>query len=126
MLYTSEFEERQEMLRKYFFNKYKWKSNDSEYPYLYYKSPKRCLSELSFILDVIWGDEFETIEVQEFKNYDNKLIGYSIIGSIDVHGNFNGIYQGEGYEKEYIKYTLCHKGFFYNQSTNLNSLTSYE
>ena len=118
---TGEFEYRKEILCKYFRNDYKWK-HSQEGDYIYYKNPKKCLKELKFMLELIFQTELEIIKIQEFKNYNNELIGYSIIGSIDVCGDFNGIYQGEGRAIEYIKYTLCQTAFFFNQSSNLEYL----
>lgn len=114
-MFTSEFEYRKNAINKYFFNEYKWKRNDDG-DYCYYKNPKKCLQELKFILDVIFQDEFSIIATQSFRDYNNKEIGYSVIGEIDVTANFNGIYQGEGRNTEYLKFTLCEKAFFYNQS----------
>lgn len=118
---TSEFEHRKNIINKYFVNNIKWKYDDNG-NYLYYKNPKRCLKELKFMIDIVFEYEFTLIEIREFKNNNHETIGYSVIGSVDVKGDFNGIYQGEGQETEYILYTLCYNGFFYNQSSNLDNL----
>lgn len=122
---SSEFAYRKEVISKYFINDCKWKIDENG-DYTYYKNPKRCLKELKFMLEIVFQTELEIIKIQEFNNYNNELIGYSIIGSVDVCGDFNGINQGEGRAIEYIKFTLCHKAFFFNQSGNLEYLLKEE
>lgn len=118
---ASEYSNRVKMIHKYFINTYKWKINEDG-DYQYFKNPKRCLKELQFIIDIIFDNNIELIDTIEYTNYENKLIGYSIVGKIEVKGDFNGVYQGEGCAFEYVKISLTSHQFSYNSSSLLESV----
>ncbi|WP_075857435.1 hypothetical protein [Clostridium perfringens] len=118
---TSEYRSRVQMIHKYFINEYKWKINDDG-NYVYFKSAKRCYRELRFMINIIFQDDLEIIDVEEFRNFNDKLVGYSIIGKIEVKGNFNGIYQGEESMIEYVRITLCCTAFIFEQAPSLEKL----
>lgn len=40
------------------------------------------------MINIIFQDDLEIIDVEEFRNFKDKLVGYSIIGKIEVKGNF--------------------------------------
>lgn len=118
---TSEFAHRKSAISKYFINQYKWKY-DEEGNLTYYKNPKKCLDELKFIIDIIFQDDFSLIANLPIRSFSDKIIGYSVIGEVDVCGNFNGMYQGEGRSIVYVKFNLCHKGFWSNESSSYENL----
>lgn len=121
-MFSSEFQYRKSILHKYFINSSKWKINNDSGLYQYYKNPKRCLKELRFMVDIVFQNDYEILETKEIMNINNELVGYSIIGAVDVVGDFNGIYQGEGRCTEYLEIALCTNGFWFNQSTILDNL----
>ena len=52
--------------------------------YVYFNSAKRCYKDLRFMINIIFQDDLEIIDVKEFRNFNDKLVGYSIIGKIEV------------------------------------------
>lgn len=120
---SSEFNERKSILYRYFQHpKWEYKGDDG-WEYEYYKG-KKNIEELENAINIVFSSsEAEIIEKHWFCNDDKEIIGGTIICSIFVSPNFNGINQGSGEGKDiYISFTLSRFGFFYNQSCDLEIL----
>lgn len=122
-MYASEFNERKNILYRYFKHP-RWndKCDDSEWDVKYYKGRKN-LEELRLALNIVFGSEDITIiEARNFKNNDGEIIGGTIICSFYIAANFNGFWQGEGSSYIYVAFTLARHGYFYTQSSSLDYL----
>lgn len=121
---SSEFNERKLILCRYFRHpKFKYKGYDDEWEYEYFKG-KKNREELINAINIVFDDNEITIHKKKwFYNNDNKIIGGTVICSIFVSPDFNGINQGSGMgDYCYVAFTLARYGFFYNQSNNIETL----
>lgn len=122
---SSEFNERKEILYRYFHHpRWEYKGDDG-WEFEYYKG-KKNVEELEAAINIVFSSsEVDILEKHWFYNNDHEIIGGTIICSIYVAPNFNGINQGSGIGKDcYVAFTLARYGFFYNQSEDLDILTN--
>lgn len=120
---SSEFNERKDIMYRYFQHP-RWECKDNDdWEYEYYKG-KKNVEELENAINIVFStSEAEIIEKHWFYNDDKEIIGGVIICTIFVSPDFNGINQGSGSGSDiYIAFTLSRFGFFYNQSNNLVAL----
>lgn len=119
---STQYNERLMMIYRYFKNEYKWKTND-EGEQTYYKG-KKNLKELKFIVNVIFDDELEILKEAFFFNNEGSIIGGTLTGKIYVDADSNGMYQGTGGSRIFVKFFLCETAYFTNQSQTLEFLES--
>ena len=120
-MFASDFDNKKESISKYFHNTYKWKSKNEDWEYQYYKG-KKNLQELEFIVDVIFGNDLSVIKTKYIYDCENELIGASLIGSVEVSADFNGMKQGLGKAIIYIMFSLSQYEYWYNQSDKIEGL----
>lgn len=120
---STEFNQRKDILYRYFQHP-RWEyKGDDDWEYEYYKG-KNNLKELENAIHIVFSSsEAEIVDKYWFFNDDKEIIGGIIVCTVFVSPDFNGINQGSGMGRDiYISFTLCRFGFFYNQSTDLQSL----
>ena len=119
---SSEFNNRKEIVDRYFRHpRWECKNND-DWEYEYYKG-KRNIEELENAINIVFDFEANIIEKCWLYNSEKEIVGGTIICSFYVSPDFNGINQGSGLgEDVYVAFNLARYGFFYNQSDNLKDL----
>lgn len=122
---SSEFNERKDILYRYFHHpKWEYKGDDG-WECEYYKGRKNR-EELENAINIVFSSsEADIIERRWFYNNDKEIIGGTIICSVYISPNFNGLNQGSGIGYDiYIVFNLTRYGFFYDQSEDLEYLIS--
>lgn len=115
-LLSSEFNERKDILNRYFEHPRWTYKGDDGWKYEYYKG-KKNLEELENAINIVFSPSEATIIERKWYYNDNKeIIGGTILVNIYISPNFNGLNQGSGNgENFYIAFTLCRFAFFWNK-----------
>ncbi|WP_088362958.1 hypothetical protein [Bacillus cereus] len=112
-------------VHKYFNDRYKWKFDEEEGMFKYYKG-KRNLKELEFIIRTVFQDIADIVQRGYYYNMDDECNGAYIIIYLYVDADFNGANQGTAGDYLYCKFNLFSKAFSYDQSQNLDYLFNTE
>lgn len=113
------------IVNKYFNDKYKWKFDDEEGLFQYYKG-KRNLKELEFIISTVFQDIADILQKGYYYNMEDECIGAYIIIYLYIDADFNGANQGTAGDYVYCKFNLYSNLFSYDQSYYLDNLLDAE
>ncbi|HHT7008735.1 TPA: hypothetical protein ACTZ3A_001274 [Bacillus cereus] len=113
------------VIGKYFWDKYRWKYDEEEGAFRYYKG-KRNLKEIEFIVDTVFGDLSNKIQKGCYYNADGECVGGYVIIHLFVDADFNGMNQGTKGDYLYCKFNLFETVYTSDQSDCLEYLIDKE
>ncbi|MCP1184974.1 hypothetical protein [Paenibacillus sp. 1781tsa1] len=116
---SMDFEARKGNLRTYFLSD-KFKENELG-ERVYYKG-KRNLKELKYILDLVFGDDYEIINETYLQNSLSKEIGGYITCKMYVDADFNGFNQGAAGDNVFARFNLTENAFYMEQAQTIEGL----
>lgn len=82
----------------------------------YYGNPINCLNDLKSNISSFFEGLYDVIDIQQYRNSENKLIGYSIITE------FKALDDNKNEYTQYIKFTLAYRYMSIIEDSNLAKL----